>query len=121
MPAQFRIAETAADHIGQCVVLALGMTAHIIGLRRGGLREQCVQLCPQQWIGDQLPDAHPVRALAPAPLEAALARPVLLGVLAVGVEVYGQPIGHLLQLIGPHGPGMLRQARSASSTSTGPT
>ncbi|EHB53501.1 hypothetical protein MycrhDRAFT_3964 [Mycolicibacterium rhodesiae JS60] len=103
---EFRIAQPLAHQLRQRIMQALAVAAQIVGSRGGEFGEHGIQLGPQLRGGHHFPHTHPVRALPAGPQEATLASAVLLGKLPVGVEVGGQPIGHLLQLIGPHRLGM---------------
>ena len=118
MPAQLRIPQPAADQLSQRVVLALTMPAQIplrvatVGVAHAGggeLRQPRIQHGPQFGRGGELAHTHPVHPLTAAPDEPALAGPILLGELPVRIELGGQPMSDLLQLIGPQILGMLGQ------------
>jgi hypothetical protein len=59
-----------------------------------------LDLTSQLRVCDQPPHAHPVHLLPTAPNEAAFTGPILIGKRAIGVQMQGQPVGDLLQLIG---------------------
>ena len=101
MLAKFRIPQPAPHQLGQRIVLALPGTADIVGAGRRELGEPCVQHRPQLWVGHQFCGAHAVGSLTTTPQEAAPTRPVLLGECPIRVQMQRQPLGHLLELIGP--------------------
>ena len=81
----------------------------------GPLGQDGVQARAQLGVQPALDRRHAVFAL-PADGDAALAGPVLIGVVAVGVEHSGVPVGEPLELIGAIGRGHLGQLGFGLST-----